>query len=328
MTAPLNQYKLNLNDLIRQSLYRSQESTLGVLSLVDNRLRQHLRSQMSNELGNPNCFLSDPVIEHTFGWTSSPYQFKDLAEQKLLSSRLLDTLENTKNAEYRFNKTIYPYAHQLTAWQHLLNEEQANSAIITSGTGSGKTECFMIPILEDLIRSQAKQKGKLVGVQALFLYPLNALINSQKERLNAWTEPFKGNIRYCLYNGETRNEAIPKDRETPNEVLSRDKLRQEPPPILMTNATMLEYMLVRQVDAPILNISKNAGSLRWIVLDEAHSYIGSQAAEIALLLRRVVHAFGKKPQDIRFVATSATIASKRCRKGIVPIFSRLGWCVT
>ena len=314
MAAPLNQYKLNLNDLIQQSLYRSQESTLGVLSLVDNRLRQHLRSQMSNELGNPNCFLSDPVIEHTFGWTSSPYQFKDLAEQKLLSSRLLDTLENTKNAEYRFNKTIYPYAHQLTAWQHLLNEEQANSAIITSGTGSGKTECFMIPILEDLIRSQAKQKGKLVGVQALFLYPLNALINSQKERLNAWTEPFKGNIRYCLYNGETRNEAIPKDRETPNEVLSRDKLRQEPPPILMTNATMLEYMLVRQVDAPILNISKNAGSLRWIVLDEAHSYIGSQAAEIALLLRRVVHAFGKKPQDIRFVATSATIASKDAEK--------------
>ena len=71
-------------------------------------------------------------------------------------------------------------------------------------------------------------------------------------------------------------------------------------------------MLVRQVDAPILEKSRQTGSLRWIVLDEAHGYIGSQAAEIALLLRRVVHAFRqKKPEDIRFVATSATIASDK-----------------
>ena len=68
---------------------------------------------------------------------------------------------------------------------------------------------------------------------------------------------------------------------------------------------MLEYMLVRQVDAPILDQSQ--GKLRWIVLDEAHTYVGSQAAELALLLRRVIYAFGVEAQDIRFVATSATI---------------------
>jgi len=90
--------------------------------------------------------------------------------------------------------------------------------------------------------------------------------------------------------------------------LSRNLLRAEPPPLLVTNATMLEYMLVRQNDAPILE--KSQGTLRWIVLDEAHSYLGSQAAELSLLLRRVMHSFGVKADDVRFVATSATIGNK------------------
>jgi ATP-dependent helicase YprA (DUF1998 family) len=67
-------------------------------------------------------------------------------------------------------------------------------------------------------------------------------------------------------------------------VIDREALRAAPPPMLVTNATMLEYMLVRAQDAPILDASK--GKLQWIVLDEAHTYIGSQAAELALLLRR------------------------------------------
>ncbi|MBF4448310.1 DEAD/DEAH box helicase, partial [Vibrio anguillarum] len=90
----------------------------------------------------------------------------------------------------------------------------------------------------------------------------------------------------------------------PQEVLSRKLMRENPAPILVTNGTMLEYMLVRQADAPI--IQKSQGKLRWIVLDEAHTYIGSQAAELALQLRRVMQAFDVKPEDIRFIATSAT----------------------
>lgn len=301
-----------LNHLVTQSLQRIQESTLGVLNIINPALRQHLREQISDELGNTNCFLADPVIEHTFGWHTAELTFKDLAEEGLFSDKLLDVLKNA-GKNYSFLPTAHPYVHQLQAWRHLLNE-QAQSAIITSGTGSGKTECFMIPILEDLIRRQQVEKGRLIGVQALFLYPLNALINSQKERLDAWTQDFGKNIRYCLYNGNTKEYAENRDQDKPNEIQSRDRLRQEPPPILMTNATMLEYMLVRQIDAPILQKSKQAGSLRWIVLDEAHSYIGSQAAEIALLLRRVIHAFGKRPQDVRFVATSATIASTKAEE--------------
>lgn len=300
---------LNLQGLINQALYRTQEATLGVLNIRHNGLRRHLREQMSNELGHENCFLADPVLEQTFGWKNGTDTFADLVKQGLLSKQLLDVLAKNPSENYRFTEDMRPYTHQVQAWKHLL-AKQPKSAIVTSGTGSGKTECFMIPILEDLIQKHQQENGALIGVQALFLYPLNALINSQKERLDAWTQSFGNEIRYCLYNGKTPEFAGRNDSDKPNEIQSRDRLRQEPPPILMTNATMLEYMLVRQTDAPILEISKKNQSLRWIVLDEAHSYIGSQAAEIALLLRRVVHAFGKSPQDIRFVATSATIASK------------------
>src|SRR5690606_16369110 len=123
---------------------------------------------------------------------------------------------------------------------------------------------------------------------------------------------YGSNIRFCLYNGKTEERAdkVRKEQQQkPNQILSRELLRKEPAPILMTNATMLEYMLVRQVDSPILEISRQQKSLRWIVLDEAHTYVGSQAAEMSLLLRRVVQAFGRKSEEIRFIATSATIAS-------------------
>lgn len=195
----------------------------------------------------------------------------------------------------------------------MLLGDSPQSVVVTSGTGSGKTECFMVPVLEDLYREARQKKEPLQGVRALFLYPLNALINSQRERLNAWTQHFGGDIRFCLYNGNTEEKAASvrtQQKKYPNEVLSRELMRKEPAPVLVTNGTMLEYMLVRQVDAPIITKSREERSLRWIVLDEAHTYIGSQAAELSLQLRRVLHAFGVEAKDVRFVATSATIADE------------------
>ncbi|WP_292097738.1 DEAD/DEAH box helicase, partial [Mesorhizobium sp.] len=140
------------------------------------------------------------------------------------------------------------------------------------------------------------------------LYPLNALIESQRERLSAWTKPFSGKLRFCLYNGDLPKDAKESDRRrSPEQVIDRTQLRASPPPVLVTNVTMLEYMLARAEDRPILDISK--GKLRWIVLDEAHSLVGAAAAEIALLLRRVLLAFDVKPEEVSFVATSATIGS-------------------
>ena len=168
-----------------------------------------------------------------------------------------------------------------------------------------------MPILEELAQERAKS-GVLTGVRALFLYPLNALINSQRDRLRAWCNGFGNDIRFCLYNGETE-ERVSADRQlrAGAEQVSRAELRESPAPILVTNSTMLEYMLVRTEDRPILEQSR--GRLRWIVLDEAHTYIGSQAAEMALLLRRVLHRFDMDPSQVRFVATSATIGDESAR---------------
>ncbi|MCG8537787.1 MAG: DEAD/DEAH box helicase [Pseudomonadales bacterium] len=293
--------------LVHQSISRTREASLSMAGIIDEGLRSHVGKQMSGELGAPGCFLAPPVLEHTFGWKEAPITFCGL-EGDLFSSSLLATLSQAD--DYQFDPSMNPYEHQLYAWRNLL-DTQPKSAVITSGTGSGKTECFMIPILQDLINEQEILGKPLVGVRALFLYPLNALINSQQERLNAWTSRFGADIRFCLYNGKTEERESKVRRQQgmfPNQVLSRELLRREPPPILMTNATMLEYMLVRQQDNPILRISREQQSLRWIVLDEAHTYIGSQAAELSLLLRRVVQAFGRNSKDIRFVATSATIA--------------------
>lgn len=297
----------SFQELINQSLNRSREATLSILGVKEAGLRAHLAEQMHDRMGEEGCFLAPPVFEHTFGWQPGDITLAAL-KGSLLSESVVGAL--TAEGEYGFDVDMYPYQHQLQSWQTLLADKPM-SAVVTTGTGSGKTECFMVPILQDLVREYEQSGSPLEGVRALFLYPLNALINSQRDRLDAWTSPFQNGIRFCLYNGNTKESIAQRHQnQRPNEVLSREHLRRQPAPILMTNATMLEYMLVRQVDEPILRVSRDQQSLRWIVLDEAHTYIGSQAAELSLLLRRVVEAFGKQARDIRFVATSATIAGE------------------
>jgi len=314
------------SSLVEQSLSRSTEATLGVLGITNPALREHLTGLMKAECGNEGSFLAPPIFEQMFGWQESDITMHDLAFKKgLLSKEVIESLDGKQNGRYRFGADWHPFTHQLASWKSLL--ENKHSVVVTSGTGSGKTECFMVPVLEDLYREYKDNGSKpLVGVRALFLYPLNALINSQRERLNAWTQSFDKGIRYCLYNGKTeelRAKVRSDQALKPNEILSRELMREEPAPILVTNGTMLEYMLVRQIDAPILQQSRKEQSLRWIVLDEAHTYAGSQAAELALQLRRVMNAFGVSPKQVRFVATSATIAGEDTEQQLKKFLSDL-----
>ncbi len=299
-----------MNDLFFSSLAGglntgAARASLGMFSFRNHPLREHLRSLFQQSPGIDHSFIADPVFEATFGWKAAEKNFDELAGN-LLHPSLVTALGTTMeglSGDYVFPASLYPYQHQIESWE-VLSVKPPRSVLVSSGTGSGKTECFLIPILDDLARELNNGTGQLVGIRALFLYPLNALIKSQKDRLTAWSEPFGGGIRYCLYNGDTPYEA--KASRWKSEVADRRKLRSEPPPILVTNATMLEYMLVRSDDRPILEQSQ--GKLRWIVIDEAHTYIGSQAAELTLLLRRVLHGFGCRPENVHFVATSATIA--------------------
>ena len=306
MTTDQNYFSSLSNQLVR----RSARAVLSQLAITSEPLRDHLRYLFESGPGREGSFIAEPVFETMFGWTQAPVTMKQLAG-KLLTTELVDAMDAPPKElldEYRFAASWHPYTHQVRAWE-ALQKEPPRSVVVTSGTGSGKTECFLVPILNDLSRQQLGGQH-LYGVQALFLYPLNALINSQRDRLRAWTAAFDGRLRYCLYNGETpETRPAREQREHPEEVLSRKLLREDPPSILVTNATMLEYLLVRDVDRPILDASH--GKLRWIILDEAHTYMGSQAAELSLLLRRVMHSFGVSPDDVRFVATSATIGGEQ-----------------
>ncbi|WP_307880268.1 DEAD/DEAH box helicase [Acinetobacter seifertii] len=311
------------SDLLEQACQRTKESTLSVLGISDPELREHLAEQMSQLPGGKFSFLAPPVFEHTFAWKQAQVTMSDLSG-KLLAKSVVDALDAENNGRYRFGKEFKPFEHQLKSWKNLLSDKK--SVVVTSGTGSGKTECFMVPILNDLYELSENINTPLEGVHALFLYPLNALINSQEERLSAWTQHFGGKLRYCLYNGNTPESESSKrtlQKEHPYQVLSRELMRKSPAPILVTNGTMLEYIMVRQIDAPIIEKSRAKKSLRWIVLDEAHSYVGSQAAELALQLRRVLEVFGVEAKEVRFVATSATIADSNAEQQLKTYLSQL-----
>ncbi|MGL4964042.1 MAG: DEAD/DEAH box helicase [Inquilinus sp.] len=294
-------------EVLSEVKQRSAEAVIAQSGLAHEGLRRHLRALLGGDDPAIGAMLQQPVLEGAHPFVTADITMAALAGS-LLHPDFVAALEGLPAGhDYRFSRTRKPFLHQVEAWR-LLQEPEPQSVLVTSGTGSGKTECFLFPILSDLVAQAQEQREPLEGVQAIMLYPLNALIESQRERLSAWTQPFGGSVRYCLYNGDLPRAARESERRrTPEEVIDRERLRATPPPLLVTNITMLEYMLVRAEDRPIINASQ--GKLKWIVLDEAHSLVGAAAAEIALLLRRVLLAFSVKPEEVRFVATSATIGS-------------------
>lgn len=297
------------SDIIGELAARAAASTVSLLGPASQTLRTHLLRRLDQPAGSVGSYLATPVFESLFDWERDSRTMAELAASGMLPSELVAAMDAPPDTheEQRFASSWRPYTHQVRSWLALA-EQPARSVMVTTGTASGKTECFLVPILADLAREIERGRASLEGVRALFLYPLNALINSQRDRLLAWTHRFGDRMRFCLYNGATPEEVRSSlQAATPSQVLSRRQLRASPPPILVTNATMLEFMMVRTQDAPIVEQSR--GKLRWVVLDEAHTYVGSTAAEIALLMRRVLHAFGVSPRDVRFVATSATIGS-------------------
>lgn len=192
--------------------------------------------------------------------------------------------------------------------------------VIASGTGSGKTECFLIPILNCLLREAEVGSLRKPGVRALLLYPMNALANDQVKRLRRLLAPFPA-ITFGRYVGETAHDKrqaesdfrqrYPHEPRVPNELLSREQMQQHPPHILLTNYAMLEYLLLRPDDSPLFD-QPHESTWRFIVVDEAHVYSGAQGTEIAMLLRRVKDRVLRSERGrLQCFATSATLGRGR-----------------
>jgi hypothetical protein len=203
------------------------------------------------------------------------------------------------------------YSHQEESLRLI---KQGRSAIITTGTGSGKTESFLYPILNDLLYDVENGNNE-VGIRAIFLYPMNALVNDQIDRIRRILRNCPS-ITFGFFTGETPETASAMYREklgaenncviTENELVSRAEIRNNPPHLLFTNYSMLEYLLIRPNDYSLF-VPERLNNWKYVVLDEAHTYSGSLGIELSLLLRRLTGLAEKKP---RFILTSATLGKQ------------------
>jgi DEAD/DEAH box helicase domain-containing protein len=283
---------MNFSNFYHKTHDRLKDSILSLWATGDATMQQYFTYILEKEK-----IMSEPVFQTSFPWEPSGQIFAQT--DTIFSKDFIKCLDSIKHEEYRFPADRKPYEHQIESWDALLNNRK--SIAVTTGTGSGKTECFMLPVLYDIYQNSKNT----TGINAIFLYPLNALIGSQKKRMDIWCKAL-GGINYAVYNGNTKETVPNHDAQSKlPELISRKQIRETPPQILFTNPSMLEYILVRNKDVDLLNNS--AGSLRWILLDEAHTLTGSLASEMALLIRRVLDAFKVDMSQIRFAITSATV---------------------
>jgi DEAD/DEAH box helicase domain-containing protein len=203
-----------------------------------------------------------------------------------------------------FGPSFAPYLHQLQAFARLSARDRVpQNTLVTTGTGSGKTECFLFPILDHCKR--ARSRGEK-GIKAIILYPMNALASDQAERLAKLLHTSElGNIEAGLYVGGSGKHA---SRGPKHLVDDRHTLRNSPPDILLTNYRMLDFLLMRPEDADLWH--DNAPStLQYLVLDELHTYDGAQGSDVACLIRRLKARLSVPAQQLCCVGTSATIDS-------------------
>ena len=201
-----------------------------------------------------------------------------------------------------------PYRHQAQAFERLGSRDSSpQPTVVTTGTGSGKTESFLIPLLDHARREHAK--GSNGGIKAVILYPMNALVTDQARRLARLLhdEPaLKGVTAGVYIGGQGEHQTATRDHL----VDDRYVLRDSPPDILLTNYRMLDLLLLRPQDQSLWSASRD--SLQYLVLDEFHTYDGAQGTDVAMLLRRFGAALGlavpgKPLGRITPVATSATL---------------------
>jgi DEAD/DEAH box helicase/Helicase conserved C-terminal domain/Domain of unknown function (DUF1998) len=209
---------------------------------------------------------------------------------------------------------VSPFLHQETAIRQAM--AGINTAV-TTGTGSGKSFTFYIPIVSTALKlASGRNKAAFRSPVAVIIYPMNALANSQYEDIAARLAGT--GLTVCNYTGalKTTPEGAMKDfkeltgRDMPydSEVIDRDSLHGHGCDILLTNFKMLEYALVRREDATLFETIGRGGRLQFIVLDEMHTYSGHQGADVALLVRRFKARTGTAGL-LRCIGTSATVDS-------------------
>ncbi len=215
-----------------------------------------------------------------------------------------------KQPDCQFSEKLTLHKHQHEAVEIA---KRGENYVLTTGTGSGKSLGYFIPIVDDVLRRREKDDlGNCIA--AIVVYPMNALCNSQYQELEKYlklgTVPDKQRVTFARYTGQESDE-------------EREKIAKNPPDILLTNYVMLELMMTRFVETDKA-IRQHALGLRFFVLDELHSYRGRRGADVAMLIRRVREKFN---DNLTCIGTSATMVSEGAAKdqheAVANIASRL-----
>src|SRR4051795_5082304 len=253
------------------------------LTIRDERIAAHVHAKLDNGLL----------------WPDPPLQLNPSFEPGGLIDELIDdgTLHDECRRIFRAAKSDSDPAGRAI----LLHKHQADAIraaktganyVLTTGTGSGKSLAYIVPIVDYVLRNGARD-GR---IKAIVVYPMNALANSQENELAKFLKlgypPGKPPVTFRRYTGQESEE-------------QRDEIRNNPPDILLTNYVMLEYLLTRPLDGAVIRASQG---LPFLILDELHTYRGRQGADVALLVRRVRERL--PPQGLQCIGTSATMASE------------------
>lgn len=264
-----------------------------------------LSESLAQVIDEEGKLFRGPFLELT-----PPYRqgatLRELVEEGVLHSGILEL------SQERLPPDRPLYLHQE---QSIRTAVAGGNVCVAAGTGSGKTECFLVPIIDYILRQQ--DHTSLPGVKAVLMYPMNALVEDQLARLRQLLGGDAGRtITFGRYTGLTketeadfqddlRGRGLP---VLPNEVGSRERLRRDLPDILMTNFSMLQYLLLRPRDRAVFEGTAE-GLWRFLVLDEVHSYRGVQGIEVGMLLRRFMQRVNRLQAGMQCFATSATLSS-------------------
>lgn len=264
---------------IEQGLRELVHSTLNTTS-------SGFEGAVERFLNNPNHFMKGP-------WVTVDLPFKNIEDANGKWTQPFPQIP----------LKFAPYIHQAKAFQRL-TAEKPQSTLVATGTGSGKTESYLWPILD-----YCRKHSDKPGIKAILIYPMNALATDQARRVAAAITGNSAlkNIRAGIYaDAEPRHAS---DVVSPDSLITRrEALRQNPPDILLTNYKMLDYLLLRGDDLPLW--SKNdKDTLKFLVVDEMHTFDGAQGADLALLIRRLKNRIDMPQDHLTCVGSSATLGS-------------------
>lgn len=248
-----------------------------------------LREQFERHVNEADVLVKGPYVTLA----------RDFEAGATLTTLLADGLGPDSVARLNWSFGHGPlYAHQERAFRALSG---GRNVVVTTGTGSGKTEAFLLPVITDVL--QAKASG-VNGTKALLLYPMNALANDQLVRMRQLVAGCGVPLTFALYTGESEETAAMLGAPLEgHELVRREDIRRTPPDIILTNYKQLEFLLIRKADRPLFT-----SAMRSLVLDELHSYRGALATEIACLIRRLKARCGITPAALRCIGTSATVS--------------------